>query len=92
MYELNLTVPDITSPEYSSDNKFFLLKNYLVELNEALSYALSDKCDSETLKELIKTVENNKINTENKMLRVNAQNVKRFERLEAELLSTNAEH
>ncbi len=92
MYDLNLTVPDITSPEYSSDNKFSLLKNYLVELNEALSYALSDKCDSSALNALIKTVENNKIATENKLLRVNAQNVKRFEKLEAELLSTEGEN
>ncbi len=43
MYDLNLSVPDITSRKYSNDNRFLLLKNYLYELNEALSHALDIK-------------------------------------------------
>lgn len=42
MYDLNLSVPNISTTKYSDDEKFFLLKNYLYELNETLSYALSN--------------------------------------------------
>ena len=47
MYDLNLSVPNITSIKYSDDNKFALLQNYLYELNEVLSFALSDKAGNE---------------------------------------------
>ena len=42
MYDLNLSVPNISATKYSDDEKFYLLKNYLYELNETLSYALSN--------------------------------------------------
>ncbi len=42
MYDLNLSVPNISSAKYSESEKFLLLKNYLYELNETLSYALSN--------------------------------------------------
>lgn len=42
MYDLNLSVPNISTTKYSDDEKFYLLKNYLYELNETLSYALSN--------------------------------------------------
>ena len=49
MYDLNLSVPNITSPKYSSDNRFLLLKNYLQELNETLSFALADRSANEII-------------------------------------------
>ncbi|MBQ6936532.1 MAG: hypothetical protein IJN49_08285 [Clostridia bacterium] len=42
MYDLNLSVPNISTTKYSDDEKFYLLKNYLYELNETLSYALGN--------------------------------------------------
>lgn len=51
MYDLNLSVPNLTSKKYSDDNRFLLLKNYLYELNETLSHALDVKNQTE-LKEL----------------------------------------
>ena len=42
MYDLNLSVPNISTTKYSDDEKFYFLKNYLYELNETLSYALSN--------------------------------------------------
>lgn len=43
MYDLNLSVPNITSDKYSNERRFSLLKNYLYELNETLSIALAGK-------------------------------------------------
>lgn len=45
MYDLNLNIPNITSKKYSTDSRFLLLKNYLVELNETISFALADKVE-----------------------------------------------
>ncbi len=45
MYDLNLNIPNITSKKYSTDSRFLLLKNYLNELNESISFALSDKVE-----------------------------------------------
>ena len=47
MYDLNLSVPNLTSVKYSNDNRFLLLKNYLYELNEALAHALEVKTQGE---------------------------------------------
>ncbi len=54
MYDLNLSVPNISATKYSDDEKFYLLKNYLYELNETLSYALSN-VDSSNLSNGLKT-------------------------------------
>ena len=43
MYDLELSVPNITSDKYSNERRFLMLKNYLYELNEKLSFALSDR-------------------------------------------------
>ena len=45
MYDLNLNIPNITSKKYSTDSRFLLLKNYLIELNETISFALADKVE-----------------------------------------------
>lgn len=54
MYELNLLLPDISSQKYTLEEKFRVLKGYLTELNEALSYALSS-IDTQSLGESLKS-------------------------------------
>jgi len=58
MYDLNLSVPNISASKYSDDEKFYLLKNYLYELNETLSYALSNVDLSNLSKDLKTEIEN----------------------------------
>lgn len=90
MYDLNLTVPNLTSEKYSDDNKFLLLKNYLYELNEALVQALDDKTAVE-IQSLTKTVtEKDKTNSE-KMVALKNQSVKTFEALKQDILRTAEE-
>lgn len=90
MYDLNLTVPNLTSPKYSSDNRFLLLKNYLYELNETLSYALSDKTNS-VVESLSQTVEKDKKVQEENVLRLKQQSLKKFEDLKEQILRTAEE-
>lgn len=87
MYDLNLIVPDITSSKYSQDNKFLLLKHYLYELNEVLSFALADKSYGE-INEIKKTVEeSNKARTVG-VKQLQAQSMKRFNELREQIIST----
>ncbi len=87
MYDLNLIVPDITSSKYSQDNKFLLLKHYLYELNEVLSFALADKSYGE-IHEIKKTVEeSNKARTVG-VKQLQAQSMKRFNELREQIIST----
>ena len=63
MYDLNLSVPNISTTKYSTDEKFSLLKNYLYELNETLSYVLSNleySNFSESVKVNLEAVKENK--------------------------------
>ena len=85
MYDLNLTVPNLTSDKYSDDNKFMLLKNYLYELNEALAQALDDKTATE-LQAFTKSVnEKDKSNSE-KIIALKNQSIKRFDALKQDIL------
>ncbi len=87
MYDLNLTVPNLTSDKYSDDNKFMLLKNYLYELNEALAQALDDKTATE-LQAFTKSVnEKDKSNSE-KIIALKNQSIKRFDALKQDILRT----
>ncbi len=87
MYDLNLTVPNLTSEKYSPDNKFLMLKNYLYELNETLAQVLDDKTAVE-IQALTNTVnEKEKTNAE-KMIALKNQSVKRFEDLKQDILRT----
>lgn len=45
MYDLNLSIPNITSEKYTVDRRLAMLKNYLNELNESVAFALGDKVD-----------------------------------------------
>jgi hypothetical protein len=60
-------VPNISASKYSDDEKFYLLKNYLYELNECLSVALNN-FDFENLNIKNKIEENSKENISQKKL------------------------
>ncbi len=90
MYDLNLSVPNITSSKYSSDNRFLLLKNYLQELNETLSFALADQSANEIIsvkKEITATKEKGN----NDAVKLKAQSIKRFNELKEEIIRTAGE-
>lgn len=87
MYDLNLTVPNLTSDKYSADNKFMLLKNYLYELNEVLALAIDDKAVSE-IQKLTKTIAENKKRDSETVIALKKQSVERFEQLKEDILRT----
>ncbi len=90
MYDLNLAVPNITAEKYSTDNRFLLLKNYLYELNETLSFALSDKTESE-VRALRSELHNSNESTLSRALELKEQSVKKFNELKEKVLRTAEE-
>ncbi len=90
MYDLNLSVPNLTSPKYSNDNRFLLLKNYLYELNETLSFALGDRPESE-IQTLKKEVDIKTDEEKQNLIRLNAESKKRFEELKNQIIRTAEE-
>ncbi len=90
MYDLNLTVPNITSEKYSTDNRFVLLKNYLYELNETLSYALGDKSPGE-IEMVKKALQTEKDNEKQNIIRLKNDSKKRFEELKEQIIRTAEE-
>ena len=87
MYDLNLSVPNLTSPKYSNDNRFLLLKNYLYELNETLSFALGDKPQTE-IQNLKKEIETGKGEEKQNIIRLKNDSKKRFEELKNQIIRT----
>lgn len=87
MYDLNLSIPNITSPKYTDDNRFLLLKNYLYELNEVLSFALSDKTENE-VNSLYNSFKKSKENTQTQMRQLQEQSVNRFNSLKEQIIRT----
>ncbi len=87
MYDLNLTVPNFNSPKYTEDNKFTLLKNYLYELNEVLSFALADKQET-VIKNLVERFQDDAEKEQKQILTLKKQNKERFEELKADILRT----
>lgn len=87
MYDLNLSVPNLTSPKYTNDNRFLLLKNYLYELNETLSFALGDKSQTE-IQTLKKEITTEKEAEKQNIIRLNADSKKRFEELKNQIIRT----
>ncbi len=87
MYDLNLSVPNITSVKYSNDNRFLLIKNYLYELNEALAHALEVKGQNElmVLEGEIETIRKNQQGT---VTTLDAVSRERFKELKEKILST----
>lgn len=90
MYDLNLSVPNLTSPKYSNDNRFLLLKNYLYELNEMLSFALGDIPEPET-KTIRKELESNKETEKQTLIQLKNESKKRFEELKNQIVRTAEE-
>ena len=90
MYDLNLSVPNLTSPKYSDDNRFLLLKNYLYELNETLSFALGDKPQTE-IQNLKKEIETDKGEEKQNIIRLKNDSKKRFEELKEQIIRTAEE-
>ena len=87
MYDLNLSVPNITAEKYSTDSRFLLLKNYLYELNENLSCALGDKSQAE-IEALKKEIETDKNKEKENIIRLNNESKKRFEKLKVQIITT----
>lgn len=90
MYDLNLSVPNLTSPKYSNDNRFLLLKNYLYELNETLSFALGDKSQAE-IQKLQKAIETGKSDEKQNIIRLKTESKKHFEELKNQIIRTAEE-
>lgn len=90
MYDLNLSVPNITSPKYSDDNRFLLLKNYLYELNDALSHALEVKTQSE-ITELEGKIRSAQKSNQETAVALNGVSRQRFNELKEKILSTAEE-
>lgn len=90
MYDLNLSVPNLTSPKYSDDNRFLLLKNYLYELNEALSFALGDEAQTE-IQIIKKEIEAEKSGEKQNIIRLKNESKKRFEELKNQIIRTAEE-
>ena len=92
MCDIDLSVPEITSREYSQDYKFLLLRNYLVDLNDVLMRALGDKCDTKTIQELTGNIEKNNQDISRMIVKQNTRNNKRFKEIEDILSSLKSEN
>ena len=90
MYDLNLSVPNITAEKYSTDNRFLLLKNYLYELNETLSFALGDKSAGE-IESLKKAVKTGKDEEKQNIIHLKNDSKKRFQELKEQIIRTAEE-
>ena len=90
MYDLNLNVPNITAKKYSNDNRFLLLKNYLYELNETLSFALDDKKSNEIVS-LAEKVDDVQKKQADRVFQLQSQSVSRFKELKENILRTAEE-
>ena len=87
MYDLNLSVPNISTTKYSDDEKFYLLKNYLYELNETLSYALSN-VDSSNLSTGLKIEIENVKNDASEIHNLKQDALQRFNELKNKIIIT----
>ncbi len=87
MYDFDLLVPNLTSPEYSSDNRFLLLKNYLYELNTALREAFEEKEEGiKALKESVST--QSKKDSEALNIKLSSQSFSKFTELKEKIILT----
>ena len=80
-------MPNISTSKYSDDEKFYLLKNYLYELNECLSFALSN-IDYSNLKESIKNKIEEKSEEEISYEKIIKENKEKFENLKNKIIIT----
>ncbi len=84
MYDLNLSIPNITAKKYSTDNRFVLLKNYLGELNEKISFALTDKVESD-INALSEKYEKEQKETRSETDNCRVQNMNNYNALKTEI-------
>lgn len=87
MYDLNLSVPNITSSKYTNDNRFLLLKNYLYELNDVLSFALSDRSGNE-LSILYDKTQKLQDEKKNDTIRLRNESIEKFNELKEQIVRT----
>lgn len=80
-------MPNISASKYSDDEKFYLLKNYLYELNECLSFALSN-IDFSNLKENIKNKIEEKSEEKISYENLIKENKEKFENLKNKIIIT----
>lgn len=80
-------MPNISASKYSDDEKFYLLKNYLYELNECLSFALSN-IDFSNLKENIKNKIEEKSEEKISYENLIKENREKFENLKNKIIIT----
>lgn len=80
-------MPNISTSKYSDDEKFYLLKNYLYELNECLSFALSN-IDYSNLKESIKNKIEEKSEEKISYEKIIKENKEKFENLKNKIIIT----
>ncbi|MBQ4103467.1 MAG: hypothetical protein IJC90_03285 [Clostridia bacterium] len=80
-------MPNISTSKYSDDEKFYLLKNYLYELNECLSFALSN-IDYSNLKESIKNKIEEKSEEKISYENLIKENKEKFENLKNKIIIT----
>ena len=80
-------MPNISASKYSDDEKFYLLKNYLYELNECLSFALSN-IDYSNLKESIKNKIEEKSEEKISYEKIIKENKEKFENLKNKIIIT----
>lgn len=80
-------MPNISTSKYSDDEKFYLLKNYLYELNECLSFALSN-IDYSNLKENIKNKLEEKSEEKISYEKIIKENKEKFENLKNKIIIT----
>ena len=87
MYDLNLSVPNITSQKYNTDNRFMLLKNYLYEVNDALSFAISDSTENE-VRVIREEIASDKADASSQAVQLKEQSIKRFNELKEKIIRT----
>lgn len=87
MYDLNLSVPNISTSKYSDNEKFQLLKNYLYELNDALSYALGN-IDTSNFSDSVKIKIDSLEKTENNYKKIKEDAVEKFNSLKNKIIIT----
>ncbi len=87
MYDLNLSVPNLTSENYSVENKFAALKNYLYELNEMLAVELSDKT-AQTVNAVEKLRKTTEKAQQNQVIALKSQSLKKFNQLKEDIIRT----
>ena len=80
-------MPNISVSKYSDDEKFYLLKKYLYELNECLSFALSN-IDFSNLKENIKNKIEEKSEEKISYENLIKENKEKFENLKNKIIIT----